>query len=197
MVAGKVLTARMDMCRTCFALRGPFFDAHNGCERVQRCGCEPHDPLWNAYDYNCIAELCHCCAWRTVGSGSKWSPFFCEPCKRPIWAYNQAAGLAVVPIGRHSIMNNVALSVENAKTRRARRAFANTLPGWIEGTRRLWRYQRATVARIVGSIDTTGATMPLAQYIERARRDRPSTTEAFAAVLRAVMTETYATRGSA
>lgn len=171
MVAGKVLTARMEMCRTCLVLRGPFFDAHNRCERVQRCGCEPKEPLWNAYDYNCAAELCHCCAWRTLWSGSKWGQFFCEPCKGPIRAYNQAAGLAVVPVGRHSIMNNVALSVENAETRRARRAFERSLPDWIDRTRRLWRHHRAHVAGIVGSIDATGATMPLAQYIERARRD--------------------------
>jgi hypothetical protein len=103
----------------------------------------------------------------------------------------------VVPIGRHSLMNNIALFAKNAETRRARRAFASTLPGWIDRTTRLWRYHRAHVARIVASIDATGATMPLAQYIERARRDRPSTPEAFAAVLRAVMMETDAARGTA
>jgi hypothetical protein len=197
MMGGKVLVARMEICRECFALRGPFFDAHNGCERVQRCGCERREPLWNAFDYNCAAELCQCCAWRILRSGSKWSAFFCGPCGGPIRAYNQAAGVAVVPIGRHSIMNGIALSGENGKSRRARSAFVRALPDWIDRTSRLWRYHRAHVARIVGSIDATGTTLPLSQYIERARRDRASTTEAFAAVVRAVTKKPDATRGSA
>jgi hypothetical protein len=197
MVAGKVLSARMDMCRKCLGLRGPFFDAHNRCERVQRCGCEPRDPLWNAYDYNSAAELCHCCAWRVVPSGSKWSLFFCEPCKAPIRAYNQAAGLRVVPLGRHSIMNDVTLSVATAESRRARRACEGALPGLFERIATLWRYHHAHLARVANAIDAEGATMPLSQYIERAHRDRPSTAEACAAVVRAITAETSATGGLA
>ncbi len=104
-MAGNELAARMELCRECLVLRGPFFDSHNGCERVQRCGCEPREPLWNAFDYNCAAELCPCCASRVIGCGSKWSVFFCEECKPHVVAYNGAAGLTVIPIGRHSMMD--------------------------------------------------------------------------------------------
>lgn len=130
-MAVKSLVARMDMCRTCLVLRGPFFDAYNRCERVQRCGCEPREPLWNGYDYNSAAELCRCCAWRVESAGSRWSPYFCRPCQLRVMAYNRAAGFAVIPIGRHSIMNNITLGAESAQDRKARQAFVRALPDWL------------------------------------------------------------------
>jgi len=96
-MAENELAARMEPCRKCLILRGPFFDSHNGCERVQRCGCEPADPLWNAFDYNRAAELCRCCASRVIRCGSKWSVFFCEACKPHVVAYNGGAGWNVIP----------------------------------------------------------------------------------------------------
>jgi hypothetical protein len=56
------VATRMAVCRECLALRGDFFDTFNRCERTQRCGCSPREPLWNAFDYNTAAELCY---WRS------------------------------------------------------------------------------------------------------------------------------------
>jgi hypothetical protein len=101
-MAGNQLAARMELCRKCQVLRGPFFDWHNRCPRVQRCACEPPEALWNAFDYNRAAELCRCCAARVIGCGSKWSVFFCDGCKRDVVAYNGAAECTVTPVCRTS-----------------------------------------------------------------------------------------------
>lgn len=180
---GSELAARMELCRECLGLRGPFFDAHNGCERVQKCGCEPGEPLWNAFDYNCAAELCHCCASTAIRSGSKWSVFFCDPCKRHVVAHNDAAGWAAIPIGRHSLMNGVALNVHSARKRGAREAFVRELPDLFDGMGRLWKYHHAHVRRIVSSIDGSGPTVPVPQYVEHATRSQPSASAAFAALV--------------
>jgi hypothetical protein len=182
-MAGNELAARMELCRECLVLRGPFFDSHNGCERVQRCGCEPADPLWNAFDYNCAAELCRCCASRVIRCGSKWSVFFCEECKPHVVAYNGAAGWKVIPIGRHSIMNGVALNTKHARKGSARRAFAQGMSEVFDGVGQLERFHHTQVTRIVSSIDSPGPTVPVPQYIEHATRSLPSGEAVFAALV--------------
>ena len=195
-MAGNELAAEMDLCRECLVLRGPFFDSHNGCDRVQRCGCEPREPLWNAFDYNCAAELCRCCASRVIRCGSKWSVFFCEACKPHVVAYNGAAGWTVIPIGRHSIMNGVALNTWSARKGRARRTFARGLSEVVDGIGRLERFHRTEVTRIVSSIDASGPTVPVAQYVAHATRSQPSASAAFAALVFGMGVEASGTSGS-
>jgi hypothetical protein len=195
-MAGNELAVRMELCRECLVLRGPFFDSHNGCERVQRCGCEPREPLWNAFDYNCAAELCRCCASRVIGCGSKWSVFFCDGCKRDVVAYNGGAGWNVIPIGRHSMMNGVALKTEHARNDVARGAFARGLSEVVDGIGRLERLHRAQVTRIVSSIDASGTTVPVPQYIDHATRSQPSASAVFAALVLGMGVEARETWGS-
>ena len=195
-MAGNELAAGMELCRKCLVLRGPFFDSHNACERVQRCGCEPRDPRWNAFDYNCAAELCRCCASRVIGCGSKWSVFFCDGCKRDVVAYNGAAGCTVIPIGRHSMMNGVALNTQHARKGSARAAFAHGLSEVVDGIGRLERFHRTQVTRIVSSIDASGPTVPVPQYIDHATRSQPSASAVFAALVLGMGAEASATSGS-
>ena len=96
----------MELCRDCFVLRGPFFDHINTCERMQRCACESKEPPWNEYDFNCAIGLCCGCTAEVVRSGSSWSVFFCESCKPRVMAYDRRVGAALIPLGRHSLMNN-------------------------------------------------------------------------------------------
>jgi hypothetical protein len=196
-MAGNELAARMDLCRECLVLRGPFFDSHNGCERVQRCGCEAREPLWNAFDYNCAAELCRCCGSRVIRCGSKWSVFFCDECKRQVVAYNSAAGWRAIPIGRHSIMNGVALNTKHARKGSARRAFARGVSEVFDGIGRLERFHRAQVTRIVSSLDASGPTVPVPQYIDHATRGQQSASAVFAALVLGMGVDTGGTAGSA
>ena len=195
-MAENELAARMEPCRKCLILRGPFFDSHNGCERVQRCGCEPADPLWNAFDYNRAAELCRCCASRVIRCGSKWSVFFCEACKPHVVAYNGAAGWNVIPIGRHSIMNGVPLNTERPRKGSARAAFARGMSEVFDGIGRLERLHRAHVARIVSSIDASGATVPVPQYTDHATRSQGSASAVFAVLVLGMRVDTGGTAGS-
>ena len=194
-MAGNELAARMELCRECLVLRGSFFDSHNGCERAQRCGCEPREPLWNAFDYNRAAELCRCCASRVIRCGSKWSVFFCEACKPHVVAYNGAAGLTVIPIGRHSMMNGVALNTQRARKGSARRAFARGLSEVFDGIGRLERFHHAQVRRIVSSIEPPKSTVPVPQYIEHAIRSQPPASEVFAALVLGMGVEARGTWG--
>jgi hypothetical protein len=195
-MAGNDLAAHMELCRKCLVLRGPFFDSHNGCERVQRCGCAPREPLWNAFDYNCAAELCRCCASRVMRSGSKWSVFFCDACKGHVVAYNGGAGWNVIPIGRHLMMNGVALKTEDARKGSARRAFARGMSEVFDGISRLERLHRAYVTRIVSSIDASGPTVPVPQYIDHATRSQPSASAVFAVLVLGMGVDTGGTAGS-
>ena len=186
----------MDLCRKCLVLRGPFFDSHNGCERVQRCGCEPADPPWNAFDYNRAAELCRCCASRVIRTGSKWSAFFCDVCKRHVVAYNGGTGWNVIPIGRHSMMNGVALSTRHVRQGSARRVFGRGLSEVVDGIVRLERFHRTQVTCIASSIDGPGQTLPVPQYIDHAARSEPSASAVFAALVLGMGVDASGTAGS-
>jgi hypothetical protein len=186
----------MALCRKCLVLRGAFFDSHNGCERVQRCGCEPPEPPWSAFDYNRAAELCRCCASRVIRCGSKWSVFFCDGCKRHVVAYNGAAGCTVIPIGRHSIMNGVALNTGDALKGSARLVFARGLSEVFDGIGRLERFHHAQVRRIVSSIQPPNSTVPVPQYIEHATRSQPSASAVLAELVLGMGVEASGTSGS-
>lgn len=59
-------------------------------------------------DFDTPFEICYYCQATIVRSGSRWSTFYCELCRPAILEINKArdsSGLAVLPIGRHSIMH--------------------------------------------------------------------------------------------
>ena len=161
--------AGVELCRKCLALRGPCFDTFSRCERTQRCGCEPKDPPWKAYDYNTAIELCYCCAATTVSSGSRWSAFFCDTCRERVCAYNRAAGFAVIPIGRHSIMNAIFVSGQDAKSRVAQRAFEAGMANLFTRMDRLCEWKRDRVRVVVQSIPGEETAIPLERYFEHVR----------------------------
>jgi hypothetical protein len=161
--------ARMHVCRTCCGLRGPFTDTFNRCERVQPCECDPEQPLWNAYDYNCAAELCFCCAAAVVESGSKWSVFFCDDCKARVCAYNDSLGRCAIPIGRHSLMNGVSLSAAAARKGRRVDKFVSGLSKLAGGVERLYAHRRARVSQILSSLAEPRGPVPVPIYIAHAK----------------------------
>jgi hypothetical protein len=161
--------ARMHVCRTCFLLRGPFYDTHNGCERVQPCECDREQPLWNGYDYNCAAELCYCCAAAVIGSGSKWSVFFCDGCKVRVCAYNDAVVRSAIPIGRHSLMNGVSLRAADARKARRVNELAKGLSRLAGGVERLYAHRRARVRRILESLAEPPGAVLVPTYMRHAR----------------------------
>jgi hypothetical protein len=43
-------------------------------------------------------------------SGSRWSVWFCQTCRKRVMGFNARHGYAVIPIGRHSLMSGVSVS---------------------------------------------------------------------------------------
>jgi hypothetical protein len=161
--------ARMHVCRTCFALGGPFTDTFNRCERVQPRECDPEQPLWNGYDYNCAAELCFGCASAVVSSGSRWSVFFCDDCKASVCAYNDANGRSAIPIGRHSLRNGVSLRAGDARKARRVNELAKGLSRLAGGVERLYANRRARVSQILTSLLEPPGAVPVPIYIADAK----------------------------
>ena len=94
--------------RICGTCRGLYeTEPSNETALVQRCHeREPKEEPWPGFDYNEWIRLCDCCAMAVVRSGSRWSSFFCADCRKRIIALNRSSQRAVIPIGRHSMMNS-------------------------------------------------------------------------------------------
>lgn len=100
------------VCGTCQDIRGGPIAEVDGVEVLQLCRCsstEDHRAQPRAGDLNRAFELCRCCGLEALPSGSRWSVWFCRPCKDQVRALNNRAGRCGVPIGRHSLMNQVVL----------------------------------------------------------------------------------------
>jgi hypothetical protein len=150
-------------------LRGRVFVGHGNGMQTQRCYCEPRQPRWNCYDYNQAVEVCRCCAASTVRSGSRWSPFFCNGCKPTILARNRAAGFALVPIGRHSIMNQVSLPAAEAADDGAVDAFVARFSSLGDRMERLEHWRLARHRALLADLRPRGATIRLPRYLAAAR----------------------------
>jgi len=162
------LAEQMEICRVCLGLRGPFYDDFNGCERVQRCACEPKEAPWNAFDYNQRAALCRCCAAEVVRSGSRWSAFFCRACQQRVVAYDRSVGEVVIPIGRHSIMNANILRLKDAQKRQRVERLVGGLLDVSDRTQRIGEHWRAVVSSTLGSMPEPSGALLVPMYIAHA-----------------------------
>ena len=102
----------LSICTACLGLFDDVSLGQGDGER-QRCTCSASkEDRWPGYDYNERARLCDCCGRYVLRSGSRWSVWFCEECKARVQALNEEMGFALIPIGRHSMMNGLGLRVE-------------------------------------------------------------------------------------
>ena len=74
---------------------------------VQAGPCPAHtvstQEIWPSHDYNRFVQLCQCCGTVPLGSGSRWSTWFCPACREQVDLLNQRLGRYAIPIGRHSM----------------------------------------------------------------------------------------------
>ncbi|MCK5774038.1 MAG: hypothetical protein KAH57_09660, partial [Thermoplasmata archaeon] len=120
------------ICETCYFPYGEMVDGGTMNSFHQRCSCPsngPDEERWPRHDYNEIIRICDCCGAEPLISGSRWSVWFCEKCKWEILNRNHEMGIFLVPIGRHSIMNMLMLSFEEAEERKKRVAFIKEVNG--------------------------------------------------------------------
>lgn len=93
----------LEICTTCLELRGPC----RGHDNVCACDVEawkPDRPA-RAGDLTDNVILCHGCLADLVEGSSRWSSFYCDPCRTWVRDTGRRLGRYIVPIGRHSIMN--------------------------------------------------------------------------------------------
>jgi hypothetical protein len=185
-LSGVIPPEKLELCPRCFELRG-----EEG-RYQQRCRCEPPDderwrkPSGAVSDFNKSLELCYCCAAEPIHSRSRWSVFYCDPCKELVMSLNRRVGAWIIPIVRHSVMHARSLSAEEASDREAVELFAGALRRLFEAidlvdAHRLDR-TRVNIRRLGFG---TATTVPLLGYLVRAQPD-PERAAAFEGLCRSL-----------
>jgi hypothetical protein len=113
------------VCGTCGRLKGDSLPTDDE-PHVHLCGCIPVDEhraqlRWGNKDFNQDLELCYCCGAVEISSGTKWSVFYCRSCQRRVLRLNALCGRCVIPIGRHSLQNQIP-SPQSGGGQRSRRS---------------------------------------------------------------------------
>jgi hypothetical protein len=113
----------------------------------QLCGCRRlalDEAVWPRFDFNERLHLCECC-FVPLGSGSKYSVWFCQGCRDAVVAFNRSVGSSVIPIGRHTFHAGIGMPSERIEgigqdepgAVRAVDEFRTTLRGWLDTIDRL------------------------------------------------------------
>ena len=71
--------------------------------------------LWPGNDFNTSVEFCHCCSKALINTGSKFSSFYCDDCRKLVVEYNNQDGSVLIAMGRHSFMNGIKLGIPFSK----------------------------------------------------------------------------------
>ena len=170
--------ASMRICPHCFEL----YDLDPPYDLSQRCACyrDRDEPGWPGYDFNERALLCRCCGFEVLRSGSRWSPFFCAPCKERVAALDRQVGQLIIPIGRHTLMN-ASLMQQKAPTLAVHDFDIDALAADVldsltivsSGSERLWEWYRAQMARTLEATGLAGD-VPLRDYLLALPEDETS-----------------------
>jgi len=91
-------------------------------------------------------ELCYCCASEIIQSGPRWSSFFCEPCRVAVVGLKNDLGFPPIPLGRHSIMNGLALTATAARDPRQAAAFVTATRSLFDRSHLLCDWRRVVIA---------------------------------------------------
>ncbi len=94
------------LCTTCFELSSHGFT-------TQRCDCEGHQKS-EGVDCPSGIHLCFICQSRLAGGTSRWSWEACNVCLAANKTL-EADGYPPLPLGRHSVMNGLAISMTASK----------------------------------------------------------------------------------
>jgi hypothetical protein len=96
------------LCTTCFSLTS--LGANS-----QRCRCEPHHEE-TGFDCPSGLHLCYLCSIEVAGGLSRWSWEACDGCRKKN-DLERRNGKAFYLLGRHSVMNGIALSMSEVRKR--------------------------------------------------------------------------------
>lgn len=124
--------------------------------RYQKCLCKDDDsPVpkqedeewkWLGFDYRKIMELCYCCGQELLISGSRWSVFFCDDCKTKVLELNRRFQRAVIPVGRHTLMNGIEIDSDKLNEPEAVQAFHAKANDMIERNKKMNKWNAQIVS---------------------------------------------------
>jgi len=137
MISNDVLINQMKICSKCYEIYGFWNYRWRNKVFYQKCcsDCEDYNrksdmPIkeikqekWDGFDFNEMVMLCYCCGQKVLKSGSRWSVFFCEDCKKKVMELNQQFQRAIIPIGSHSLMNGIGLNKDGIDNPQAIKEF--------------------------------------------------------------------------
>jgi len=146
--------------------------------REHRCRCQPTDNTWrerewDGYDIAALIDLCHLCVRAVMASGSRWTWYACDSCRT---VNNQIASTIlgepdkrnkVLPLGRHSMMNRVALNLHTAHSDDRTERFMESVMELRGVWERLsvWRREEGQRLAAASGFDGLG-TIPLDRWLE-------------------------------
>ncbi|MCL1598279.1 MAG: hypothetical protein M3094_03780 [Actinomycetia bacterium] len=138
----------LDVCTTHLALVGMYRD------KEHRCPCDSggegwREREWDGYDIAALLELCSLCVRDVMKSGTRWSWRACDTCRS---VNNEIAtaingevhpGNQVLPLGRHSIMNGIAIGSGALRSGDLTEESVEPLASFFEFSNRLidWRQE--------------------------------------------------------
>jgi hypothetical protein len=178
------------ICRSCAGLNGK----PGGLEaqrdgRVQRCSCRrvPGEPRWQGFDVNEHVHLCERCLQEALPGGSRFSVWFCQPCKDRVTRLNDDLRVWLIPIGRHSVMvrtydppgylvlpGSIAGSLDEPTSRAEIRRFTEGTGRMVSSIDRLDEWSTAALLENLRELGfVSGTEVRLSEYLRaiRARAD--------------------------
>ena len=157
------------ICTECGGLKGHMpingknYHLHCRCERVRSRSVQELPP---GYDLAPFIDLCFCCGLTPIRSGSRWSAFFCPDCMEMVRHVNGTFGSAIIPVGRHSLMNSVVLEPREAFDEEKVREFADRAKSLLHRVDLLFYWRSLTVLRVISELDMPGGkSIPYEKYI--------------------------------
>lgn len=148
--------SNLSVCTRHFTLVGNY----DGKEHL--CGCASvddgwRDREWKGYDIAALVDLCHLCVRDVMRSGARWSWYACETCRT---VNNQIANAIlgdthprnqILPLGRHSLMDGVALGLDPTPGEETVARFAESLRDLFGFVDRLLDWRREEGRRLAAA----------------------------------------------
>lgn len=153
--------SKIKICSVCYDLYG--FWNYNDDPTVfyQKCDCQPKkgdikwETKWGVFDFNEVVTLCYCCGQELLKSGSKFSVWFCDECKKRIMEFNSQFKMAIIPIGRHSFMAGIMVKHEDLQNQEIRTQFCNAIVALFDRMKILYNWKEHIMQ---GNFRTLGLT---------------------------------------